>query len=129
MAGMRAWRHLSRAARRRVNAPLAVFAASAVLAAAGAAKAGDKVYTVGNYPIEAVAENAVAAKQKALAEGQQAAFRSLLKRLMPVMAYPRAKQFASVRAADMVEAVKVRAERNSATEYSATYDFSFRPKS
>ena len=34
------------------------------------------------------AENAVAAKHKALADGQQAAFRSLLKRLMPVTAYP-----------------------------------------
>ena len=71
----------------------------------------------------------MAAKQKALAEGQQAAFRSLLKRLMPVMAYPRAKQFASVKAVELVEGVKVRSERNSATEYSATYDFYFRPKS
>jgi hypothetical protein len=96
---------------------------------AGSAAAGDKVYTVANYPIDAVAENAVVAKQKALADGQQAAFRSLLKRLMPVMAYPRARQFASVKAVDLIEAVKVRSERNSRTQYSATYDFYFRPKS
>jgi hypothetical protein len=107
---------------------LAAFTAAA-LAAAGAAEAADKVYTVANYPIEAVAENAVAAKRKALAEGQQAAFRSLLKRLMPVLVYPRAKQFASVKAADLVEGVRVRSERNSSTEYIASYDFSFHPKS
>ena len=53
-----------------------------------AAQASDNVYTVANYPIEAQAENAVAAKEKALADGQQAAFRSLLKRLIPVTAYP-----------------------------------------
>jgi hypothetical protein len=104
-------------------------AVAAALLAAGGAEADDKAYTVANYPVEAVAENAVAAKKKALAEGQQAAFRSLLKRLMPVMAYPRAKQFAAIRAVELIEGLKVRFERNSATEYSASYDFYFRPKS
>jgi Uncharacterized protein conserved in bacteria (DUF2066) len=111
---------------------LGAFTAAAVvasLAASGTAQAADKVYTVANYPIEAVAQNAVAAKQKALSEGQQAAFRSLLKRLMPVTAYPRAKQFASVNASELVEGVRVRSERNSATEYVGSYDFYFRPKS
>ena len=94
-----------------------------------AATAADKVYTVANYPVEAIAENAVAAKQKALADGQQAAFRSLLKRLMPVTAYSRAKQFASVEAAELIDSVRVRSERNSRTEYVASYDFAFRAKS
>ena len=56
------------------------------------AQAADNVFTVANYPVEAQAENAVAAKEKALAEGQQAAFRSLLKRLIPVTAYARGKR-------------------------------------
>jgi hypothetical protein len=103
-------------------------AAALALAAAAPAAASDKVYTVGNYPVEAVAENAVAAKKQALADGQQAAFRSLLKRLMPVLAYPRARQFASTSAADLIDAVRVRSERNSPTEYLATYDFTFRAK-
>src|SRR5688572_22937538 len=97
--------------------------ATLVLAGAGAAAAADKVYTVANYPVEAAAENAVTAKQQALAYGQQAAFRSLLKRLMPVTSFARAKQFASVSAAELIDSVKVRSERNSATEYLATYDF------
>jgi hypothetical protein len=101
--------------------PLALLWASAVQAA-------EKVYTVANYPVEASAENAVKAKEKALADGQQAAFRSLLKRLVPVTLYARAKQLDSVRAAELVDAVRVRAERNSRTDYIATYDFSFQSK-
>jgi hypothetical protein len=116
------------AARRASGLLAAVAAAFLVVVAAGSAEAGDKVYTVANYPVEAAAENAVLAKRKALAEGQQAAFRSLLKRLMPVMAYPRAKQFAAIKAVELIEGVKVRSERNSSTEYSATYDFYFRAK-
>jgi hypothetical protein len=102
--------------------------AAALTAFAPSVRASDAVYTVANYPIEARAENAVAAKEKALAEGQQAAFRSLLKRLIPVTAYPNAKRLASVRGADLVEGVRVRAERNSSTEYIASFDFSFSPK-
>jgi hypothetical protein len=48
---------------------------------------------------------------------------------MPVLSYPRAKQFASVKAVELIESIKVRSERNSRTEYSASYDFYFRPKS
>jgi hypothetical protein len=108
----------------------ALIAALAILAlaGAGAAVAADKVYTVANYPVEAAAENAVAAKKQALAYGQQAAFRSLLKRLMPVTAFARARQLASIPAAELIDSVRVRSERNSATEYLATYDFTFRAK-
>src|SRR5689334_605703 len=61
---------------------------SALLPCAPPAVAGaDAAYTVANYPVDATAANAVAAKDQALAEGQQAAFRSLLKRIVPVTAY------------------------------------------
>jgi hypothetical protein len=102
--------------------------AMGLVAAAGAAAASDKVYTVANYPVEAAAEDAVVAKKKALAYGQQAAFRSLLRRLMPVTAYARAKQFASIQAVDLIDSFRVRSERNSSTQYIATYDFTFRAK-
>lgn len=111
-----------------VAGALAVVAVLA-LAATGTARASDKVYTVANYPVEAVARNAVAAKKKALADGRQAAFRTLLRRLVPVTAYARSKRLGSVRAADLVEAVRVRSERNSRTRYLATYDFTFQAKS
>jgi hypothetical protein len=87
--------------------------------------AEDTVFTMGNYPVEARADNAVAAKEKAMAEGQRAALHSLLKRLVPVTAYPRLKALDSVNAGDLIEGFGVRAERNSLTEYIANLDFSF----
>jgi len=92
------------------------------------AQAAETVFTVGNYPVEARADNAVAAKTQALADGQQAAFRSLLKRLVPVTAYPRIRRLASIKAGDLIDGYKVRSERNSATEYIASLDFSFQSK-
>ena len=106
--------------------------AGAILGAAflvSPTQAADNVYTVANYPVEASAENAVAAKDRAIADGQQAAFRSLLKRLVPVTQFPRVQKLASVKAAEMIEGVKVRSERNSRTDYIASFDFAFQPKS
>jgi len=92
------------------------------------ALAADEVFTVANYPVEARADNAVAAKDKALADGQQAAFRSLLKRLVSVTAYARIKRLDGIKAANLVEGVSVRSERNSSTDYIASLDFSFQAK-
>lgn len=105
--------------------------ALAVIAMTGVARAasGDDVYTVGNYPVDAQAANAVAAKQKAMADGQQAAFRSLLKRLVPVADYDRLKRLASLKSSGFLEGVAVRSERNSSTRYIANLDFSFRADS
>jgi hypothetical protein len=96
--------------------------------AAITAAAAELVFTVGNYPVEARADNAVAAKDRALNDGQQAAFRSLLRRLVPVTSLSRLRPLAAVRAGDLIEGVKVRAERNSATDYIASLDFSFQSK-
>lgn len=115
------------AALRATAAAMAIWLLAAVSLAVPA-QAADTVFTVGNYPVEARADNAVAAKERALADGQQAAFRSLLKRLVPVTAYPRLKRFASVRAGDLVEGVSIRAERNSSTDYIASLDFSFQAR-
>jgi hypothetical protein len=91
----------------------------------GAVSADDGVFTVANYPVEARAENAVAAKERALLDGQQAAFRSLLKRLVPVTAYARLASLNALKAGDLVEGLSVRSERNSSTEYLANLDFTF----
>jgi hypothetical protein len=98
------------------------------LALPGEAWAGEEVFTVANFPLEARADNAVAAKERALAEGQQAAFHTLLKRLAAVTAYPRLKSLRDIRAGDLIEGVSVRSERNSTTEYIATLDFAFQSK-
>ncbi len=96
--------------------------------AAIAASKEDRVFTIGNYPLEARDQNAVAAKERAIAEGQQAAFRSLLKRLVPVTAYKRLGQLKGVKAGGLIESFAVRSERNSSTAYIASYDFVFSPE-
>lgn len=93
--------------------------------AANAQLQRDAAFTVENYPVEAVAENAVAAKKKALTDGRNAAFRSLLKRLVPVTAYSQLTRLKDVDANALVEGVSVRSERNSPTEYIASLDFVF----
>jgi hypothetical protein len=100
-----------------------VAAGSGFAVAAGA----NAAYTVGNYPVEATAANAVAAKQQALADGQKAAFRSLLKRIVPVTAYKQLTRVSGVKAADLIAGITVRSERNSTTAYIASLDFSFQP--
>ena len=91
--------------------------------------ANDDVFTVGNYPVDAQAANAVDAKKQALADGQQSAFRSLLKRLVPVTDYDRLKRLSALKASGFLEGVSVRSERNSSTRYIASLDFSFRADS
>jgi Uncharacterized protein conserved in bacteria (DUF2066) len=92
------------------------------------AQQSSKPFTVANYPVEATAGDAVAAKEQALASGQQAAFRSLLKRLVPVTSLKRIDKLKSVKAADYIDGVSVRSERNSSTQYIANLDFTFQVK-
>ncbi len=102
-----------------------VVVALASAANAVAAPPANKPFTIGNYPVEARAKNAVAAKEAAIADGQQAAFRSLLKRLVPVTAYRSLDPLKTIAAADYLDGVSVRSERNSGTEYIASLDFTF----
>ncbi len=97
------------------------------LALSGAPACGEPaVFTVGNYPVEANAKDAVAAKAAALADGQQSALRSLLRRIVPVTAYRRLKTMPPPNAAELVDGVSIKDERNSPTQYLATLDVSFR---
>ena len=115
-----------------VKAPLSIMSAigtGLVLAAlapqAWSKSAADRAYTIANYPVEARAANAVAAKDAAIADGQKAAFRSLLKRIVPVTAYRDMARIAATDTATLIDGVAVRSERNSATEYIASLDFTF----
>ncbi len=87
--------------------------------------AAEKAYTIANYPVGARDKNAVAAKKRAIADGEAAAFRSLLKRLVPVTAYSQLQQLKSIPVGTMLDGYAVRSERNSSTEYIASLDFIF----
>lgn len=84
-------------------------------------------FVVGNYPVEATAENAVAAKERAMAEGQSAAFRYLLKRLVESKSYKRLPRLDAAAVDNLIDGVSVRAEQNSRKEYIATLDYAFKP--
>ncbi len=114
-------------ASRRFAIAVLICTAAADLYVGPAAADADVPYTVGNYPVEATAADAVAAKDQALADGEQAAFRSLLKRLVPVTAYKQLARVQDARAGDLVSGVSVRSERNSSTAYIANLDFAFQP--
>ena len=116
-------RDVQKAALAWVAGIVAAFSAGSALAA----NASDKVFTVANYPVEARAKDAVAAKEKAQAEGQQAALGSLLKRLVPVTAYNRIDHLKKVSAASIIDGIAIRSESNSPTQYIASLDFSFQP--
>jgi len=99
--------------------------AKALAGATAALAQDDRVFTVGNYPVSAQAQDAVTAKDRAIAEGQRAAFRSLLKRLTPVTSYKALPALKSVPAGNLVSGIAVRSERNSSTSYTASLDFAF----
>jgi Uncharacterized protein conserved in bacteria (DUF2066) len=102
-----------------------ILLAAAGLSAAAMAAAADKPFTVANYPVSARDKNAVAAKRKAHADGQQAAFISLFKRLVPVTAYHRMERLKQADSGQFIDGVAIRSERNSSTEYIASLDYSF----
>ncbi len=109
----------------RAGAIASLAMALAMVLASLAMAQDQRVFTVGNYPVDARAQDAVAAKEKAIAEGQQAAFRSLLKRITPVNSYKALAALRDVPAANLISGIAVRSERNSTTSYTASLDFSF----
>lgn len=115
---------------RRQIVGLAVALLGAVAAAGWTrpAMADGRIFVIGNYPVEARSTDAVKAKEQAIQDGQQAAFRSLLKRIVPVTAYVRLKEIKRTPAGPLIEGFSVRSERNSSTDYIASYDFSFQPE-
>lgn len=119
----------ARATKAAVMAALASVLAVALgaWAPAVAAAGPNAAFTVGNYPVEASGKDALTAKRTAQADGQQAALRSLLRRLVPVTALRRLKQLPPLKSADYFDGLAVRTERSSPTQYIATLDFSFQP--
>lgn len=93
-------------------------------AAPASAKPGP-VFTVGRVSVNATADDAVQAKDKAIAQGQERALRLLLKRLTPFSSHNRFPYVDPKQAERMMDGMSVRAERNSSTQYLATLDFSF----
>lgn len=105
----------------------AFLAGISVFALPLAAAKAPSIYTVSKVFVSAEAENAVAAKEKALADAQQIALRALLKRMTPWNAHSRLPVLEDQIVERMVDGFAVRRESNSNTRYIATLDFTFEP--
>jgi hypothetical protein len=102
----------------------ATLAASVVFALAAEAKTST-VYSVAKVSVTADADNAVAAKEKALAEAQQIALRVLLKRMTNWRSHSKLPVLTDDMVEKMVDGFSVRRESNSNIRYIATLDFNF----
>lgn len=83
------------------------------------------VYTVAKLSVEVKAKDAVTAKKKALALAKRQALRTVFQRIAPFNSSDKLPTLKSAEIEDMLEGISVRRERNSATRYLATLDFSF----
>ena len=107
-----------------------VVAATFVLAAlipAPARAADDDVFTVGNVQVDRSAESAAAARDLALADGQVAAFRRLVARLVPRDQVSSVPVPAVEGVTQLVRDFQVADEKTSTVRYIATMKVRFRP--
>jgi hypothetical protein len=87
--------------------------------------APEDAYTVGGIAVDATAESAAAAREKAIAEGQREAFRQLLNRLVGEGAAGRVQIADDAMLAGLVKDFNVEEERSSAVRYIARLRFGF----
>jgi hypothetical protein len=91
----------------------------------GSLAAPEDAYTVGGIAVDATAESAAAAREKAIAEGQREAFRQLLNRLVGEGAAERVQIADDAMLAGLVKDLNVEEERSSAVRYIARLRFGF----
>ena len=104
----------------------------AALAAPGpvlaqAIRGDSTAFTVRDVPVDRTAVSAAAARESALADGQRAAFRRLLERLVPQGEYGQLPSLSDARISDLVQNYEVQSERTSAVRYIATLTYRFKP--
>ena len=87
--------------------------------------APEDAYTVSGIAVDATAESAAAARDKAIAQGQREAFRRLLQRLVGQGAADRVLPVEDAALAEMVKDFAVEEERSSSVRYIAKLSFGF----
>jgi len=84
-------------------------------------------YVVAGVPVDATAQDAVAAREAARAQGQKIAFRRLLERLTAKADWGRLPSPSAEEIAGLVQDFEVANERNSGVRYLGSYTFRFSP--
>jgi hypothetical protein len=92
-----------------------------------AAGAFPPAFIVAGVPVDATAQDAVAAREAARAEGERTAFRRLLERLSPKADWGRLPAPGAAEISAMVQDFEVSNERSSGVRYLGSYSFRFKP--
>ena len=112
----------------RAAARLAITLIGLVIAAtaASAASSFPPAFVVAGVPVDATAQNAVAARDMARIQGQRVAFRRLLERLTPQSDWSRLPSPGDDAITNMVQDFDLANEHSSGVRYLATYNFRFK---
>lgn len=115
--------------RRELRGLLRVLAVAtlALLSAAPVAVADADLFTVRNVPVDATAETAPAARERAIAEGRRLAFRRLVERLVPATQSAQVAAPTDAELQRMVLGFEVAGERSSAVRWIADLTVAFDP--
>jgi hypothetical protein len=95
--------------------------------AAQTARGDSAAFTVRDVAVDRTAVSAAAAREAALVDGQRAAFRRLLQRLVPQANYGRLPALSDAKIGDLVQNYEVQSERTSAVRYIGTLTYRFKP--
>ena len=90
----------------------------------GPARAADSLYTVAKISVDVTAKDAVAAREMGMAEAEQRAVMTVLKRIVPTSAYSSLPEISKDDIETLVNGVSIRSEKNSTTRYLAVLDIS-----
>ncbi len=99
--------------------------AGAALDPASAQRRND-LFTISPVPVDITAENAIAARDHAIAEGEQRAFRMLIERLVQPEDRKNVPKVTTAKMNDLVQGFEVAHERRSGVRYLADYTVHFR---
>jgi hypothetical protein len=88
----------------------------------GAAHATDSLYAVAKISVDTTAKDAVAARAIGMAEAEERAVKTVLKRLVPLSVFAQLPALGKDDIEAMVEGVSIRSEQNSSTRYLAVLD-------
>ena len=95
--------------------------------AAPAQDQSGSIFTVADVPVDATAQSAVQARDKARLEGQQKAFHTLMDRLVAKQDQGKVPKLSDDQLTDLVQDFEVTNERTSAVRYIGTLTYRFRP--
>jgi hypothetical protein len=108
------------------KAALATFLLASTLVGilCGPGRAAESLYTVAKISVDVTAKNAVAARDTGMAEAEQRAVMTVLRRILPASAYDSLPEINKETIDAMVSGVSIRSEQNSTTRYLALLDIS-----